>query len=158
MSATSSVSPKMVVGVVFVALIIIVMMFVFRRHGCDPLHMNTATLQPSATSPPRTPSPTITPRPTVKRPTRNAWVNAVSYKVPAERKVVSYYPLKIENTAISLSEAVTTCKSRGYCERVQSDGSKYIFFNWPSLPPPCNCKVHEEPLPINPFPLPPPSM
>jgi hypothetical protein len=26
------------------------------------------------------------------------------------------------------------------------------------LPPPCNCKVHEEPLPINPFPLPPPSM
>jgi hypothetical protein len=90
MSQPSSVSPRMVVGVVFVALIIIVMMFVFRRHGCDPLHMTSATLQPSSAA-------------------TNAWINLVNYKLPAEQKpIIRVHPRKQGNTIVSLQELMVT--------------------------------------------------
>jgi hypothetical protein len=123
MSQPSSVSPRMVVGVVFVALIIIVMMFVFRRHGCDPLHMNTATQSSAVTVPSTPPSSTA----------RNVWINLVNYKLPAEqKKITRVHPRKQGNTIVSLQEAITLCKKGGYCERVQTDGDNYIFVNWPS--------------------------
>jgi hypothetical protein len=132
MTAPSSVSPTMVVAVVFVALIIIVLMFVFRRQGYQPLPMAAASLQPnslSIASPPLSGS------------VKNVWRNLANYKLPADQsKVTTYHPRKKGDTIVSLQEAISLCKKNGYCERVQTDGDNYIFINWPKS---CQCAKSE---------------
>jgi hypothetical protein len=116
----------MVVAVVFVALIIIVLMFVFRRHNYQSLTMATASLQPSGAV------------------FKNLWYNKSQYKFP-NKKLETVIPRK----NISEEKAIEMCKSggRGYCERVQTDGNNYKFINWPPIAPcptpSCKCPITE---------------